>query len=291
MGTYSATRRRRAQMVMGPLAVLLLSIELGCGADAQQPVTKNGPERSCDVVITIVYDNHPLDKRLKTAWGFACVIEGLSETILFDTGGEGKLLLANMAKLGFQPEQIDSIVLSHIHGDHTGGLGALLEANSKVKVFVPKAFPADFKQAVRQRGADFVETEGPCNICDGAWTTGVLKRGTEEQGLYLKTPRGLVVITGCAHPGIVPMAKAASGHGRMPVYAVLGGFHMAGASASKVDAVIQDLREIGVQQVAPCHCSGDKTRRLMKEAFGEGYLPSGVGARLVFPGQHQSEDR
>lgn len=276
---------------MGLLAALFFTIELGCGADAQPPVTKNGPERSRDVVITIVYDNNPLDKRLKTAWGFACVIEGLRETILFDTGGEGKLLLANMATAGFKPEQMDSIVLSHIHADHTGGLGAFLETNSKVKVFAPKAFPADFKQAVRQPGAKLVETEGPSKVCDRAWTTGVLKQGIEEQGLYLETPEGLVVITGCAHPGIVHLAEAARRHGKMPVYAVLGGFHMAGASANKVNALIRNLREIGVQQVAPCHCSGDNTRRLMKEAFGEEYLPSGVGARLVFPGQQRSEDR
>ena len=239
-------------------------------------------------MITIVYDNNPLDKHLKTAWGFACVIEGLSETILFDTGGEGKLLLSNMAKAGFKPEQIDSIVLSHAHGDHTGGLHAFLRSNSKVKVFVPKAFPAGFKQDLRQSGAKVIETEGPCKVCDGAWTTGVLKQGIDEQGLYLKMPKGLVVITGCAHPGLVHMAEAARCHGKMPVYAVLGGFHMAGASASEVNAVIRDLRAMGVQQVAPCHCSGDNTRRLMKEAFGEGYLPSGVGAQLVFRGRHES---
>ncbi len=77
-------------------------------------------------MITIVYDNNLPDKRLQTAWGFACVIEGLAETILFDTGGNGKLLLSNMAAAGFNPEQIDSIVLSHIHADHTGGLHAFL---------------------------------------------------------------------------------------------------------------------------------------------------------------------
>lgn len=268
------------------MMVVTLAMILGPGCPSAQtppdePVKNNRPERSQDVMVTIVYDNNPLEKGLKTAWGFACVVEGLSETILFDTGGKGKLLLSNMAAAGFQPEQIDSVVLSHIHGDHTGGLPALLQANSKVKVFVPKVFPSEFKQGITKTGAQLVETDGPQEICRGAWTTGVLKQGLPEQGLYLKTPKGLVVITGCAHPGIVHLAKAAGRHAEVSVYTVLGGFHMGGASADKIDAVIRELEEMGVQQVAPCHCSGEKTRQLMKEAFGEGYLPSGVGARFL----------
>jgi 7,8-dihydropterin-6-yl-methyl-4-(beta-D-ribofuranosyl)aminobenzene 5'-phosphate synthase len=110
----------------------------------------------------------------------------------------------------------------------------------------------------------------------------VLDGGIPEQGLYLKGPDGLIVITGCAHPGIVQMAKAAKEHADLPVYAVVGGFHMAGASRQTIQTVIEDLRRLGTRCVAPCHCSGDETRRLMKDAFGQGYLPSGVGARLVF---------
>jgi len=236
-------------------------------------------------VITIVYDNVAVDKELKTAWGFACVVEGLQETILFDTGGEGELLLANMAKAGLKPAQVRCVVLSHFHSDHTGGLDAFLKAHNKVKVFVPKAFPADFREQVGQSGAEVVETEGPCKVCDGAWTTGVLDRGIAEQGLYLKTPQGLVVVTGCAHPGVVNMAKAAGEHAKNPVRTVLGGFHMSGASPDEIAAVIRDLRELGVKRVGPSHCSGNQTRESMQEAFGPGYLNSGLGARIRFDGK------
>ena len=166
----------------------------------------------------------------------------------------------------------------------------LLQINNKVKVFAPRVFPAEFKQSVAKTGARLVETEGPQEVCPGAWTTGVLKQGLHEQGLYVETPTGLLVITGCAHPGIVQMAKAASRRAGTPVHAVLGGFHMGRASADKIDTVIQGLKTIGVQQVAPSHCSGNETRRLMKEAFREGYLPSGLGARLVFQRKRQTED-
>ncbi|MBC8873945.1 MAG: MBL fold metallo-hydrolase [Planctomycetes bacterium] len=255
---------------------------LGTSVKAAESRQAAGKNKAQPIVVTIVYDNNPLDKRMETAWGFACVVEGLSETILFDTGGKGKLLLANMAKAGFEPEQIHRVVLSHAHSDHTGGLLDFLKVNPKAKVFVPKAFAADFKQEVSHSGAELVETEGPVKVCDGAWTTGVLTQPLVEQGLCLETSAGPVVVTGCAHPGIAQMARAATSRAKKPVHAVLGGFHMSRASADQIDTVIERLKELGVQQVAPTHCSGDNTRRSMKEAFGDKYLPSGLGAKFVF---------
>ena len=239
-------------------------------------------ERSAEIVLKIVCDNNPFDEQLKTAWGFGCMIKGLSRTILFDTGGSGKILLSNMARCDIKPEQIDAVVLSHFHSDHTGGLATFLKANSNVRAFLPKSFPESFKQMVRKTGASVTETIEPCRICEGAWTTGVLNSGIKEQGLYIVTPKGLVVITGCAHPGIVRLAGAAREHAEKPLFAVLGGFHMSAFSEKRIMDVIRELNRIGVKQVGPCHCSGKDTRRLMKEAFGKGYLPTGVGAEIVF---------
>jgi 7,8-dihydropterin-6-yl-methyl-4-(beta-D-ribofuranosyl)aminobenzene 5'-phosphate synthase len=282
----------KVQIVVAMVVTILCAGHLGAQtAPSAGPAVKKEAQGGRDVTITVVYDNIPLDKKLETAWGFACVVEGLSETILFDTGGKGKLLLSNMAAAGVKPGQIDSVVLSHAHGDHTGGLQDFLHVNNKVKVFAPKAFPSEFKQAVGKTGARLVETEGPQEVCPGAWTTGVLEQGIQEQGLYVETPAGLLVITGCAHPGIVQMAKAASRHAGTATHAVLGGFHMGRTSGDKIDTVIQGLKTIGVQQVAPSHCSGDKTRQLMKEASREGYLPSGLGAQVVFQRKRETEER
>ena len=128
------------------------------------------------IMISMVYDNYPFDERLEPAWGFSCIIQGLAQTILFDTGGNGDLLIRNMRKLQFRPEQIDVVVLSHIHADHTGGLETFLRANSKVQVYLPRAFPSGFRQDVKRLGAAVVETDGPCKVCGDAWTTGVLYR-------------------------------------------------------------------------------------------------------------------
>ncbi len=235
------------------------------------------------LMITIVYDNYPLKEGLRTAWGFGCVVQGLEKTILFDTGGNGRLLLANMAACGIRPETIDAVVISHRHGDHAGGLEAFLAARPKVTVYVPKPFPDGIKEAIRRAGATLVETEAATAVCDRAWTTPVLGRGLKEQALALEATDGLVVVTGCAHPGVVEMAESARKHAGRPVRAVLGGFHMMCASQRGILEVVEGLRRLGVRQVGPCHCSGDRTRKVMQEAYGEGYLQAGVGARLAFP--------
>ena len=76
--------------------------------------------------LTIVYDNNAFDPRLKTAWGFSALVEYDGHTLLFDTGGDAPTLLENMDILEIDPAQIEKVVISHDHGDHTGGLEGLL---------------------------------------------------------------------------------------------------------------------------------------------------------------------
>lgn len=80
--------------------------------------------------LTILYDNNAYDVRLKSSWDFWCLIEVPEKTILFDTGGNAEILLYNMKVLNKDLEMVDMTVLSHIHGDHTGGLWGLLEEKS-----------------------------------------------------------------------------------------------------------------------------------------------------------------
>jgi len=100
---------------------------------------------------TMIYDNNEYDPALRTAWGFACWVEVGEATVLFDTGGDGATLLGNLAELKLDPQEIDAVVLSHIHGDHTGGLVGLLETGARPTVYAPAAFPASFKADVSAR--------------------------------------------------------------------------------------------------------------------------------------------
>ena len=91
---------------------------------------------------------------------------------------------------------------------------------------------------------------------------------------------------GSAHSGIVEMTRAANETSGNEVYAVLGGFHMSGASSRETSDVIEALKEMGVRRTGPCHCSGDTTRRMMREASGRDYLKVGVGAKIALPRLH-----
>ena len=229
--------------------------------------------------LTIVYDNNPYDPHLQTQWGFGCWIEYGDKVVLFDTGGDGAVLLNNMSHLGLDPQDIDIVVLSHIHGDHTGGMEALLSTGVRPDVYVPVTFPTNYKDQLRQ----FVsvhEVDGPQRILAGVYSIGKMGASIPEQGLALRTEQGVVVVTGCAHPGIAAMVERAKDVMADDIRLVLGGFHLGGASTAQVKAICENFRELGVRTVAPCHCTGDQAMRVFASEFGDDYLKAGVGWSL-----------
>jgi 7,8-dihydropterin-6-yl-methyl-4-(beta-D-ribofuranosyl)aminobenzene 5'-phosphate synthase len=238
------------------------------------------------VTFTVVFDNYAHDSALETDWGFACLVETEDTTVLFDTGADGPILLRNIRALGKDPAAIDAVVFSHEHGDHTGGLTTLLDTGAKPTIYAPSAFAAIYKDAWRAR-THLVEVPGmPSEILPGFYSTGFLTApgGLEpmvEQALIVQTPEGWVLVTGCAHPGVVKLARRASEATGRELALVMGGFHLVDSSAGRIRAIIDDLREMGVEKAAPSHCSGDRARDLFSAAFGENCIPSGVGAVIT----------
>ncbi len=230
--------------------------------------------------ITVVYDNYPYKKGFRTAWGFSCLVRGWDKTILFDTGGDGRLLLANMQGVGIDPQEVDAVVLSHIHGDHVGGLASLLQHNNGVTVFVPPSFSSDFKKGVRRFGARLQEVEGFEELSPRVYSTGEMGHWIKEQALILRASRGLIVITGCAHPGIVEILAKVRGHFQETILLVMGGFHLMDKGVNEIQEVIASFQRLGVRYVGPGHCSGDAARRLFQEAYGNAFLPVGVGMEI-----------
>lgn len=233
-----------------------------------------------DVTITVVYNNVPYNNELTTAWGISCLIEGLDKTILFDTGGDGSILLGNLEKLKVDPTEIDLVILSHNHADHTDGLWGFLEKNSRITVYLPESFPGSFKNKSKFLCREIIPVHEPLNLCKHAWSTGELGDGSKEQSLMIDTPKGLVVITGCAHPGIVNIVKFAKDYLKKSVYLVLGGFHLMAYNENQVKQIIEDLRELGVKQVGPSHCTGERAIELFKEAWGKDFIELGCGAKI-----------
>jgi len=282
MRSRDSLRRRSTNGISIGIVLLGVVAALSCSNGRQEGpvIEKQGANREA-VQITILYDNNEHDERLETAWGFSCLVEGLEKTILFDTGGSSALLLSNMRKLGIDPALVDAIVISHVHGDHVGGLAGFLEKNHHATVYLPRSLPKGIKETVRESGAELVEVREPINVCRGAHSTGELDGGIKEQSLLVETSKGIVLITGCAHPGIVNIVRHATEQLDTDVYMALGGFHLSGASAEHIRDIVAQVKALGVQAVAPCHCSGDVARKLFKEAYGENYYAAGVGWQLT----------
>lgn len=235
------------------------------------------PAVDTPVRLTIVYDNTAADARLGAAWGFSALVEAPGGTLLFDTGGDGALLLANMAQLGIDPASIETVVLSHAHDDHTGGLPALLHAGAHPTIYVTASFPAGPRASLAAEAA-VVDVSAPQQILPGIFSTGEMGGAVPEQGLVIVTAAGTVLLTGCAHPGIVAMVEQAREVLPGDIHLVVGGFHLAQTPPAAVAAIVAAFRDLGVQRVAPAHCTGEAAIAAFAREYGDDFVPAGAGA-------------
>ena len=228
--------------------------------------------------VKILFDNNVFNNKLTTGHGFSCLVELNQMSLLFDTGSDSSILLNNMNRLRINHEDIDTIMLSHIHNDHVGGLSGFLEQKRAVTIYLLASFPRSYKDRIESLGATVEEVEKHREVFPGIYTTGELGSDIREQSLVINTTEGTLIVTGCAHPGILEIIKKAQYiiPGKM-VYLVMGGFHLSGASSKIIKYIADSFVELGVATVAPCHCSGDEARKIFKKQYEEKYIESGVG--------------
>lgn len=263
---------------------------LAKGAKLSAHQEKDSKDRSdCDketiepiksVKITILYDNYVFAEGTKSDWGFSCLVEGTEKTILFDTGTRPEILFHNIGKLQVNLSNVEQIVISHNHGDHTGGLFSVLEKNPNVSVYLPYSFPYEFVRRVEKAGANVVAVKEPKKICENVFLTGEMGDRIKEHSLILYTQKGMIVITGCSHPGIVNILKKSKEVLNKKIYLVFGGFHLMRHSEAELKNIIREFKNLGVIHCGATHCTGDKAIRLFKEAFGENYVEMGTGRIL-----------
>jgi len=203
------------------------------------------------MIITIVFDNEA-PPQFKSDWGFSCLIESPFTTLLFDTGANSDILLENMKALNIDPKKIQAVMLSHDHWDHTGGLNGLLNVIPNIAIYKPTF------------------SNKPTEVFPNIITTGTLggRYSIQEQSLICKTKAGLVVITGCSHPGLGHILEIAKKFG--PVHAIIGGFH----GFDKFEVLN------GVSIIMPCHCTSHKEE--IKRLFPDVFTSGGVGKKLEF---------
>ncbi len=241
-------------------------------------------EYKMSVKITILYDNRCDNTHLQEGWGFSALLEYNGSKILFDTGGDVEAFSSNVEMMQLSYKEVTHLLFSHWHWDHIAGSKEVIKKLDKgATLCVPKKFPWLFLKKAGSHLKEIKVIRSFEEIAPNVYSL-VLKGGfwLYEQALALKTPNGLGVITGCAHPGIVQIVKTAQGHLQSNVYFVLGGFHQLFTPAKQSADIVKQFQELSVQKVAPCHCSGDHLIRQLQNAFGSNFSKIGTGSILNF---------
>jgi 7,8-dihydropterin-6-yl-methyl-4-(beta-D-ribofuranosyl)aminobenzene 5'-phosphate synthase len=229
------------------------------------------------IIITILYDNYICANGTQADWGFSCLIENTEKTILFDTGTDPDILIKNVNELNKDLNQVDVVVISHNHSDHTGGLFEVLKNSKNIDVYLPNSTPNSYMKKVEEIGATLFSKKDSISICGNCFLTGELGANIKEQSLILDSKNGLIVITGCSHPGIVNIVRRAKDILGKEVYMVFGGFHLMKHSSKMISEIITELKNLGVKKCGSTHCSGEEAIQIFKQSFGNNFIHMGTG--------------
>ena len=233
------------------------------------------------VTFVVIYDNYVSKQGTVADWGFSVLIKGLDKEILFDTGTKPEIFESNLKSIGIDPSGIDMLVLSHEHGDHTGGIPALVKMKTGIPVLIPVSFPAGFKKQMAGLNLTPVMVDAPSMICKHLYTSGEFKYQIPEEALVIDTKKGLAVITGCAHPGIINMLTKIKDDFGKDIYLVCGGFHLMDRTEKELSQIISEMRKLGVVKCGATHCTGDMQIKMFRETFGENYFELGTGNEVI----------
>jgi 7,8-dihydropterin-6-yl-methyl-4-(beta-D-ribofuranosyl)aminobenzene 5'-phosphate synthase len=233
--------------------------------------------------IKILFENVSADNRFLTGWGLSYLAD---EKILFDTGGDPDVLRGNMKNMGVKVFDIETVIISHDHWDHTGGLWGILKEKKGLEVYVCPDFNGLFKDRVRDLRGRIVETDKISEIKKNIFVTGEVGgiykgRYMPEQALIIKRKEGLNVITGCAHPGILEILKRVKeGFPQQKIRFVFGGFHLKDNNEEEINNIIDEFEKIGVKKAGPAHCSGESARAAFKKRYGKNFISITAGGIL-----------
>jgi len=252
--------------------------------------------------------------------GFACCLETAAGTFLIDTG-QGLGITTNAQVLGKDLSRIDGVVLSHGHYDHAGGLEAVLRLRGEVPVYAhPDIFVPRYSKTphslrfigIPQRrelletlGARFHETPSFQQIAAGVFVTGTIPRSTafeegdgnlvqrhddgrytpdlfsDDMAVVVDSDKGLVVILGCAHAGIInTLNYIAEVMQRDHFYAVVGGTHLGPVSAQQFEQTVAALQGFAIEKLGVSHCTGQSRAAQLRQIFPSQFFYGSVGAVL-----------
>jgi len=268
--------------------------------------------------VTILYDAFGKPSGMKKDWGYSALVEYGGKRILFDTGNNAEIFAQNVKVSGVDLKKLDFAVISHRHGDHTGGMNYLLTVNPQVKIFAPKegfgvfgaSMPGTFYRqdaslpdymryyngkppqtmtfGTPWPSANFVLIDGVMEAAPGVSVIATVSQtpGTlelRELSLTIETPKGLVLVVGCSHPGIERIVEASMVLDKH-VYAIVGGLHLVTTPESEIARIVTALHDKWkVDRVALGHCTGEPAFAAFQRAFGSQYNYAGLGSVIELP--------
>ena len=271
-----------------------------------------------NIFITILIDDIS-SENLQSEHGLSLWINYGEKRILFDTG-QSNLLLKNAEILDIDLANTDAIVISHGHYDHTGCLSAALDIVPKAKVYLhPAATEPKFSRKVSGatsigmsdsaknaiQGRHVIWTATPAHLFPGIAITGQVPRTNDfedvggaffvdvncrkpdglldDQTLFIESAKGLIVVLGCAHSGVVNTLDYISKlTGDKNIYAVIGGMHLLNANQVRIANTIDTFKKYDIQKIIPLHCTGLKAMEVLKHALGNKCLFLGAGGQINF---------
>ncbi len=251
-------------------------------------------ENTDNIVYTILYNNISVTDSIIADNGFSCLIESGDHSCLFDAGRISDKFMTNASKLGVNCSRINQVFVSHIHDDHMGGLSDILAKCNKPTLYLPFSYPqlqgepysdkadSDFNallEHLKPLVSEIIQKKESVKIGDKFYTTGMIEDQTYEHALIVPTSKGLIIITGCAHPGILEIVKRAKELMKQDAYFVMGGFHLIPLDSTRVKTIALELRKL-TKYIGPCHCTGEKAQGIFKDIFKEDYIDVQAGLKL-----------
>lgn len=273
-------------------------------------------------VVTILVENTTPVPSLTGEYGFSALIEVDDHKILFDTGS-AQALYHNASQLGIDLNKINALVISHGHFDHTGGLLSYLKqygprpVYAHSGIFVSRPLPlgknnykdigCGFSQDdLLKAGAQLHLRDEFSEIFPGVYISGAIPRNSifedtggkfkmmvngetqddpliDDSALIIDHPEGLIIISGCAHAGVINIIEHARLQtGKSQVLAFIGGTHLISASPQRIDQTIAALDSFSIAKIIVSHCTGFYAAARLYDALGARLVKGETGMRFEF---------